>query len=494
MAYQINRYDNTVIAVVQDGTVNSTATDLKFIGKNFVGYGEVQNENFMFLLENFAGANPPPRKVRGQIWFDSTVQKLKFYDGANWRIVGGAEASPVQPIGLSEGDSWWDSLRRQLFVFDGNEFILVGPQGTGPTITQMQSRQVFDSNGIPRNIILGIANDVVVYIVSSEEFLLDQTNLIPGFDIIRRGLTLRDTQESTDGVTSSGFRYHGTATNSDRLGGLPFSEFVRQTNLSFEQNVKFSDDGITIGDNLALRIYIEGNEGIIENQTGFSNAISFKVRDANGNAVKSLSINANGVLPPQNNTFNIGASGLGFNEIYAARFAGTADQANFLRVDGSQYRAASTAPTNNTIVARDQDGTIKANFFDGVAASARYADLAEKYTTDLKYPVGTVVSVCEHDNHEMCQTNGDYDLPAGVISDKPAFIMNSESSGQPIALVGRVPVRVIGSVKKGDILYSYKNGVATTNSFIWKGTHKIGVALESNSDSGEKLVECILKL
>jgi hypothetical protein len=494
MAYQINRYDNTVIAVVQDGTVNSTATDLKFIGKNFVGYGEVQNENFMFLLENFAGANPPPRKVRGQIWFDSTAQKLKFYDGFNWRIVGGSEASPIQPSGLSEGDSWWNSVTKQLFVFDGAEFILIGPQGAGEAITQMRSRQIIDANGNPRNIILGISNGVVVYIVSSEDFFLGQVDAIPGFDRVRKGLTLVDTQNTTNGVTSSDFRYAGTATNSDRLGGVLASQYIRQDNLSFDDNVLFSNDGITIGDNLALRIYIEGNEGIIENQAGLSNAISFKTKDPSGNTVKSLTINSTGLVPPQNNIFNLGSSALRYNEIFAARLVGTADQSNLLRVDGALYRSASTSATNNTVVARDANGVIKAVLFDGVATSSRYADLAEKYTTNADLQVGTVVKVCSSSDHEMCATSHEDDFPAGVVSHKPGFIMNSESSGQAIALVGRVPVRVLGAVKKGDKVYAYKNGLAIAGSFLFQGKHLVGIALETNTHTGEKLVECILKI
>ena len=59
-----------------DGTIDST-TDLKLIGKNYAGYGEVQNENFVFLLENFANANPPARPISGQLWFDTTEVKLK---------------------------------------------------------------------------------------------------------------------------------------------------------------------------------------------------------------------------------------------------------------------------------------------------------------------------------------------------------------------------------------------------------------------------------
>src|SRR6056300_1613088 len=155
MAYQIDRYNNSLLTVVEDGTIDQS-TDLKFIGKNYAGYGEIQNENFLFLLENFAGANPPPRKVTGQIWFDTGTSKLKFWDGTNWRTTGGAAVGATSPSGLTEGDFWWDSANEQLYGWNGSEFILVGPQNAGAGLTQMQSRTVLDTGANQRTIIAAV--------------------------------------------------------------------------------------------------------------------------------------------------------------------------------------------------------------------------------------------------------------------------------------------------------------------------------------------------
>ena len=92
MAYIINKTNGTQIAVVEDGTIDQT-TDLKLVGKNYAGYGEIQNENFVHLLENFASANQPAKAIAGQMWFDSGSSKLKFYDGTKFRTTGGAEVS-----------------------------------------------------------------------------------------------------------------------------------------------------------------------------------------------------------------------------------------------------------------------------------------------------------------------------------------------------------------------------------------------------------------
>ena len=83
------------------------------------------------------------------------------------------------------------------------------------------------------------------------------------------------------------------------------------------------------------------------------------------------------------------------------------------------------------------------------------------------------------------------DMAIGVISDKPAYLMNSElENGQAIALAGRVPVRVREPVSKGQPVYAYDDGVATTTAT----RALVGIALETNTDPSEKLVECILKV
>ena len=123
--------------------------------------------------------------------------------------------------------------------------------------------------------------------------------------------------------------------------------------------------------------------------------------------------------------------------------------------------------------------------YNGTATSARFADLAEKYTTDKEYPVGTVMAVAIGDEAECTQTWYPSQLSIGVISEKPAFMMNSElEGGQYIALKGRVPVRVIGPVTKGQTLVSTADGCA-----MFGIMNPIGCALETNMDPGEKLVE-----
>ena len=115
MPYSIDRYSGTTPVIVEDGTINSTF-DIKLVGKNYAGYGEVQNENFLHLLESFSGGSQPPRPISGQIWFDSSQSKLKFYDGSRFRSTGGAEIGGDEPTGLTTGDFWFDTANNQLYV------------------------------------------------------------------------------------------------------------------------------------------------------------------------------------------------------------------------------------------------------------------------------------------------------------------------------------------------------------------------------------------
>ena len=152
----------------------------------------------------------------------------------------------------------------------------------------------------------------------------------------------------------------------------------------------------------------------------------------------------------------------------------------------------STTTTNTLDIgtANNKFANVFATTFQGNATSANYADLAEKYTTDDEYLIGTVMMVNHGPNGETtkCTTSS---IPVGVISEKPAFLMNSEAEGKALALKGRVPVRVCGPIRKGEAVYTYHNGCASVE---FNGAHIIGVALESNDFEGEKMIECVLKL
>ena len=485
MAYTINKFNGTVLTVVEDGTIDNN-TDLKLVGKNFAGYGEIQNENFVFLLENFANLNPPPRPIAGQVWFDSGESKLKFYDGSKFRTTGGAEVSGTTPAGLTVGDFWWDTENEQLFAFNGTEFILVGPQDAGDGVTQMQSTTLTGTDGINRSVIVSLLNDEVVTVISRESFVIPQGQL-PGFDIIKKGITLKDTLAASGGVTSTDFVYWGTASNAQKLNGVDASQFVQAGDADFDSLVEFADIGFAVGDSNDLRVFIESdNQGVISNEVG--SVIRLRTKNQQGNSVESLKIQPGELLPGDTATVNLGSGSTPFQAVWADNFFGVSEKASSLVVGGeSRFPSVPTSP--NTVAVRDSSGDLRANLFRGTALTAKYADLAEKYTTEHELSVGTVVSVCDHADHEACPANAD-NVAIGVVSHKPALIMNEGSKGQAIALKGRVPVRIKGSIQKGDPIYIHSNGTASNKP----NGEIIAVALESIDSDSENLIECVLKL
>jgi hypothetical protein len=495
MAYTINKYSGATLVVVQDGTVDTT-TDLTFVGKNYAGYGEIQNENFLFLLENFSGTSQPPKPTSGQIWHDSTNGKIKFYDGTKFKTTGGAEVSTTQPVGLTSGDFWWDSGNSQLYTYNGSSFVLVGPQGAGSGLTQMKSQTVRDNANVNHSLIVATIDDEVIFTVSGQEFTIDATdpaNVITGFDVIRKGTTMVNTKDATNGVTSGADPKHvywGTSSNALRLGGLLPGSFVQSTPgtpTTFSEIVRFPDAGITIGDENDLHVYVEnGNQGVIANEVGTNNIIRFKTSNANSVQTNSVTIQATGINPGSTSTYTLGSSIAKWSNVWADNFQGNSSSTSAIKFNSADY-AGDTSAIASTTALRDSAGDLHANFFRGTATQAQYADLAEVYATAEELPTGTVVAVGGTAEVRPAKVS---DLAIGVISAEPAYLMNSTAEGQAVGLKGRVPVRVSGPVSKGQAVYAWDNGVASTIA----SNGLVGVALETSTSEEEKLIECVLKV
>jgi len=597
MAYQVDKFNGTFLVSVEDGTIDTT-TDLRFVGKNYAGYGEVQNENFLHLLENFSNSTSPPKVIRGQIWFDSANNKLKFYDGSRYKVAGGAEASASAPSGLTTGDFWWNTSSKQLYAWTGTDFALVGPE-TSPDLgsSTVAASVVQDSSLNSHTILKMFSDNKVVGIFSKDAFTLAAGSAIEDFTVIKKGLTLAKSQS---GVGTDDYVMWGTANNANFLGGFAANQYLKIGENEFTEEVSFKDPGFSVGDGNDLRIRVEnGDEVIVENRLG--NDITFRITVTETSDERDVAIiRPTGVIPGNDNVYTLGVVGSRWNNIYsttvtgnlvgnvtgnstgnhtgnvlatdttvminattkqigytgatlvgtltgsvtgsaasatnssklndlspsitvpggglasipvrdtsgnitAVQFVGTSDKSDRIRINNSatdptitgnisaaptadQYRTAMTTQTAWTIAARDGNADLTARVFNGTATSARYADLAEKYLADQEYEVGTVVMV-----------GGEAEVTAsvqgaraiGVVSQNPAFMMNSElEGGTYIALKGRVPVKVFGPVTKGDRLIADNNGCAMALKAVHPET--FAIALETNLDNGEKTIEALV--
>ena len=497
MAYTINKYNGTLLVTVADGTVDAT-TDLKLVGKNYAGYGAIQNENFVYLLENFANSTSPSNPLTGQIWFDSSSSKLKFWDGGKFRTTGGAEIGPTAPSGLTTGDFWFDTVTSQLFAWNGTTFTLIGPQAVaGSATTQMLSTSLKDNFGTSHTVIEAIDNGQVIFIISPDSaFTLDgQVNPITGFTQIQQGVTLCYTNNSgAPGVTSSNHRFWGTATNADRLGGLSASSYVQAGSAAFSTVVNFADVGYTVGNPVARLRVFNNNSSTPTIQNTSNDTIVFQTTVSSSTVTPLQLVGAN-VLPGTTTTSNLGNQNYQWASVWATTFNGTATSANNLVIGGVNF-SGSVTTSPGTVVARDGSGNVNANTFNGSSTTSYYADLAEKYLPDpaFTYAPGTVVKV--GGPAEICAA-GLGDKAIGAISTAPGYMMNSElEGGIYVALKGRIPVRVLGGCTKGDQMAPYGDGLAASIPGFLGGDNInnscFAIALEDCSDTNETLVECVI--
>ena len=190
------------------------------------------------------------------------------------------------------------------------------------------------------------------------------------------------------------------------------------------------------------------------------------------------------------------ASRTASGNLVANQFIGVADRADRIKIDNdaadnpaSAFKTAKTTKTANTIAARDSSGNLSANVFNGTATAVQGADLAEKYLADKEYEVGTVLIV--GGEREVTASVWVGQRAIGVVSDRPGLIMNEDlEGGTQVALKGRVPVKVIGQVRKGDRLIAAPDGCA----MAVEGSHvdTFSVALESSLNTEVKLIEALV--
>lgn len=262
MPYVVNNTRGQVIAVVQDGTINTSATSQTLVGKNVTPYGEYEVENLVHQLENFADDTPPINPIEGQLWWDIGTDTLNAYSGDAWKRIDAVTVSPIAPTGIiNPGDLWfnsnslvlqiyaqtnaglqwipvyvipiqstapatavpgslyYNSSSQQLYLYDStNNWSLVGPENVPNfATTRWQSTSLLDVNSNPRPVIIGYVNGQAQAIVSYLEFSIRADQRPAGFDDLVPGINLSATAV-----------LKGRATQSDKLttartiNGVPF--------------------------------------------------------------------------------------------------------------------------------------------------------------------------------------------------------------------------------------------------------------------------------
>ncbi len=555
MAYTINLTNGTVFATVADGTTN-TDSSVTLIGKNYAGYGEFLDENFITMLENFSsassGGNPTNAKLAapltGQLWWDSTNGVMKVYTGTGWKIPTGSTASASTPaVSVKTGDLWFDTTNQQLKVYNGTSFIVAGPafsssQGTSGAIPL----SINDTGGTP-HVVTGIyAANTLVAITSPDSTFVPVAPFATQFPQIFQGTTVYNTgvmsgniaSNTAITVSSAGsvilnissaalsvagiVSASGNVTGANLLttglvtvsGNVIGGNVTTAGQVSATANVTggnlltgglISATGNITGGNVITGglVSATGNLNTAAGVSATGNVSGGNIRTAGlisatgnitgGNVITGIvsasgNVSAAGNILVASGKYFLGDGGLLTNVSAAVSVTKIENGTSKAEINSTGGNLAVTiggtanvmvVTTNNAIVPNltvatnittTSNGTgnigSAANTFNTIfakATTAQYADVAERFAADEVLAPGTVVEL--GGSKEITRVKADLsDKVFGVISTRAAYLMNGgagpDETHPPVAMTGRVPVQVIGTVNKGDRLVAAGNGIA----------------------------------
>lgn len=477
MAYTVNKTDGSIFAVVADGTLNADS-NVTLVGKNFAGYGQFLNENFVQLLENAANTSAPSSPLTGQLWYDTSAGLLKVFSGSDFKTISAATASNNQPTNNVVGDIWYDTVNDQLNVYNGSNFTLVGPLGAGPGAGETGAipTTIVDNLSVEHFVVRVVVDDTTVSIISKDAAFTPASGITGFTSTIKPGINLPDSA-----VSGQTLLFQGTATNAQTLEGTPSSGFISSVSndtttgrLSIQNN-----DGLVIGEGSEAAFSVAGADLRIDNRETNGN-LAFRV---NSSGTQTAAITIDGDTSDVSFAADVNADGdVSATNIAVSGFASVSE-------------IIKTGPDGVGNIGQSSNSF---NVVHAKATSAQYADLAERFAADAAYESGTVVEL--GGSAEITQVSSDLsDNVFGVISTQAAYLMNADfgddKTHPPVAMVGRVPVKVIGAAKLGDRLVAAGGGLARAakkgeaNEFT-----TVGRSLQTKNSEEIALIEAIVKM
>ena len=286
MPYTINKTDGTTVAVIQDGTVNNT-TSVQLFGKSYSNFGEALNENLVKLLENAASTAAPAAPLRGELWFDTTTNQIKVYDGTSFKPTGGAKASSSLPSAPSLGDLWLNSTNDQVFVYTGDarshqvnsKWELVGPAFTASQTESGWKIETLASAGGDKVVSSMYAGAIRVAILSKATFTPSVTQA--GFASIKAGITLNSTLGGVfEGSSSQATAIDVSGTTNTSGTVVAGGNFLRADAADTTTGALTIDanGGIIVGGAQELSVTVSSNDVTIA-QTSQDKDLKFTVND-----------------------------------------------------------------------------------------------------------------------------------------------------------------------------------------------------------------------
>lgn len=400
MAYTIVKSDGTTLTTIADGTINTVSTSLGLPGRNFAGYGQALDTNFVHIVENFADSNPPANPLRGQLWYDTGDGLLK-----------------VCPTDGEANAAAWETLTATA-------------SGGTTTFGEVSVTGDISSNNVT------VTNEISANAFSASFLSITSSANIGNANISNADIGTLTTQSITAGSQTDAGTLEGTWTVDGSLGG---------TALILEANLNVANGNVILNGPNSF-FYANGDP------------ITFTGTYSNSNVQAYLPNNTANILAPRVRTpiLTTGAN-----------------------------TTAGTITGNWTLTA-------------GSRLQATYADLAERFEADETYEPGTVVELGGLKEITAVKYELSEDV-FGVVSDTAAYLMNAgagtDNTHPPVAMTGRVQVKVIGKVKKGQRLVSAGHGMARgAKNYEATAFNTIGRALQDKTTEDEGYVEAIVMI
>jgi hypothetical protein len=271
MSYKINKTNGDLLVELTDGVIDTVSTDITLVGRNYKGFGEAFNENFVKIIENFAATSAPSNPLKGQLWYDTGENRLKIYDGSSFRTAGSPTVSSSQPTNLVSGDLWIDNAENKLYFWDGSDLVLVGPQyNSTQGRTGVEAVTMVDTSNQQRTVLAMYIGGVLAGIYSRFEFTPNVDSVILPYAIGRIIKIGFNPTIVTD------FKYQGIALSSEALvdaQGVSYStaDFVRT-------NERDSSNAV-VDQQIEGALFVKGDNGVLIGY-GDSQYASFKTIDS----------------------------------------------------------------------------------------------------------------------------------------------------------------------------------------------------------------------
>lgn len=472
MAVTLNKTDGTELVTIQDGAIDISTTNLSLIGRLYRNYGELVNENFVKLLENFANSSAPTTPIVGQIWYNTSTGVVNVYRSSGFIGLANLTTAAAQPNLSKQGDLWYDTVDGQLKLYSGTAWIVVSPQYN---LSQAKTgvfaetiRDVLNTNHVC--LVHYQQNSIVSIQCRDAEWIPGVA--ISGFSNVKPGFNLANVNSQ---------QFIGTATNSIALGNINASRYLRNDlSGSIDGSLTLASDGLLIGPLDDLQLSVDGQEGYIIKPDGrltfevnavslmrLTNAGQIEVTDGNqltpaitfisdsNTGMYRIDENMIGFSVAGQNVIEISDGGLYVNgDIQASNFSGT--------LNAGEILAANITVSNNTITR-----TLQVN--DNTILGSSASDSVELRASNISIPNGIAFSTANVTFNGLVKVDDSITSKDGV---SPVTIDSDMYVTGDTEIAGGLIVN--NTINVGGILIGDSTGRLTLNSSVATGYANVG--------------------